>query len=75
MSIAIRINETMYNEAKKVAKAEYRTIPSQIEFWAQVGKCALENPNLPIEFVRDLLISKNMDRSLAEPFVLKDKND
>ena len=37
-------------------------------FWARVGKCALDNPDLPIEFVRDLLISKNMDKSLAEPF-------
>jgi hypothetical protein len=68
MSIAIRIDETIYDAAKKVAQAEYRSIPNQIEYWAVVGKCALDNPDLPIEFIRDILIAKNTDKSLAEPF-------
>lgn len=68
MGIPIRIDDGIYEDAKKVAKAECRSIPGQIEFWAKVGKCALENPDLPIEFVKDLLIEKNTDRSLAEPF-------
>jgi len=68
MAIPIRIDEAIYNEAKKTARAERRSIPHQIEFWAMIGKCALDNPDLPIEFVKDLLISKHQDRSLAEPF-------
>ena len=68
MGVPIRINNEIYHEAKKIAKAEHRSIPNQIEFWAQIGKCALDNPDLPIEFIRELLISKNMDKSLAEPF-------
>ena len=36
-----------------------------------IGKTALENSGLPIEFVRELLISKHTDRALAEPFPLK----
>ena len=75
MGIAIRINETIYDAAKKTARAEYRSIPNQIEFWAMVGKCALDNPDLPIEFVRDLLISKHQDRSLAEPFAFEEGSD
>jgi hypothetical protein len=75
MSIPIRINETIYNDAKKVARAEFRSIPNQIEFWAMIGKCALDNPDLPIEFVKDLLISKQQDRSLAEPFKFEYNND
>lgn len=68
MGIPIRIDDDIYEDAKKIAKAECRSIPGQIEFWAKVGKCALDNPVLPIEFVKDLLISKNSDRTLAEPF-------
>lgn len=68
MGVPIRIDETIYNEAKKIARAECRSIPNQIEFWVTIGKCALENPDLPIEFVKDLLISKHQDRLLAEPF-------
>jgi hypothetical protein len=75
MSISIRIDETMYNDAKKVARAEYRSIAHQIEFWARIGKCALDNPDLPIEFIKDLLISKNQDSSLAEPFELEENSD
>lgn len=71
MGVPIRINEDIYNQAKHVARAEFRSIPNQIEFWATVGKCALENPELPIEFIQDLLISKNCDESLAEPFDFK----
>ena len=68
MGIPIRIDETIYNAAKKVANAECRSIPHQIEFWARIGKCALDNPDLPIEFLKELLISKQQDQSLAEPF-------
>jgi hypothetical protein len=75
MGIPIRIDHVVYAEAKKVAKAEHRSIPNQIEFWAIIGKCALDNPDLPIEFIRDLLISKNSDRSLAEPFVFEDEDE
>lgn len=73
MSVAIRIDETIYNEAKKTARAEHRSIPNQIEFWAMIGKCALDNPELPTEFVKDLLISKYQDKSLAEPFKFENK--
>lgn len=73
MGIPIRIDSMIYNEAKKIARAEHRSIPNQIEYWAMLGKCALENPDLPIEFVKDLLISKNQDKSLAEPFTFETK--
>jgi hypothetical protein len=75
MGVPIRIDEVIYNEAKKVARSEFRSIPHQIEFWASLGKCALDNPDLPIEFIKDTLISKHQDRSLAEPFNFEITND
>lgn len=75
MGIPIRIDEQIYNEAKKVARSEFRSIPHQIEFWASLGKCALENPDLPIEFIKDTLMSKRQDKSLAEPFYFESKSD
>jgi hypothetical protein len=68
MGVPIRINEDVYNAAREVASAECRSIPHQIEFWAKIGKCALDNPDLPIDFVKELLISKQSSRTLAEPF-------
>ena len=68
MGIPIRIDEAVYKAAKYVALAECRSIPNQIEYWAKIGKCALDNPDLPIEFVKELMTSQKTDRSLAEPF-------
>ena len=70
MGIPIRIDDEIYSDAKKVAKAECRSVPGQIEFWAKI-----DNPDLPIEFVKDLLVSKNMDKSLAEPFCFDEDED
>jgi len=33
-----------------------------------MGKAALDNPDLPTEFVKDLLIARAEDRCLAKPF-------
>ena len=69
MGVPIRINEKIYNEAKLTARAECRSIPQQIEFWAKIGKCALDNPDFLVEFIRDILISKNQDKKSAETFI------
>jgi hypothetical protein len=34
----------------------------------ELEKCALDNPDLPVKFVKELLETKNQDRALAEPF-------
>ena len=74
MGVPIRIDQAIYDDAKKIARAECRSIPNQIEFWAKIGKCALDNPDLPVEFIKDLLFSKKTDPSLAEPFDFEEKS-
>jgi len=69
MGMPVRIEDELYENAKAQARAECRTIAGQIEFWAKVGKAALDNPDLPVEFVRDLLISRAEGREQATPFV------
>jgi len=69
MSMTIRIDDNIYEAAQKTARSECRTTAHQIEYWAKVGKVALENPDLPIDFVRDVLIARAQDLSLAEPFI------
>jgi len=68
MSIPVRIDEQLYEEAKSASKGECRTISGQLEFWAKVGKAALDNPDLPIEFVRDLMVAKAEDRQKLSTF-------
>jgi hypothetical protein len=69
VSMPVRIAEFLYEDAKRHAKAESRTIAGQIEFWARIGKAALDNPDLPVDFVRDLLIARAEGRDQTTPFV------
>lgn len=71
MGIAIRIDDDLYEQAKQSAKAECRTAPLQVAYWAKIGKAALDNPDLPIEFVRDVLVAKQ--RGEFEPFEFSKK--
>ena len=57
MSMPVRIEPDLYNRAKKEAAVEHRTIAGQIEFWAQVGRACIDNPDLPVNFVIDSLAS------------------
>ena len=53
----VRIEPDLYKRAKKEAAIEHRTIAGQIEFWAQVGRACIDNPDLPVSFVIDSLAS------------------
>lgn len=66
MSVAIRIDNELYEEAKRSAGAECRTVPLQVAYWAKIGKAALDNPDLPIEFIRDTLAARK--QGVFEPF-------
>lgn len=68
ISTSIRINQELYEQAKQDALTEHRSIAGQIEFWARVGRAALDNPDLPVSFVAESLASLAEPRSQAQPF-------
>ena len=71
MGMPVRIDDGLYEDAKAYAKVECRSIAGQIESWAKVGKAALDNPDLPVDFVRDLLIARAEGRAGITPLVPK----
>ena len=73
ISTSIRINQDLYEQAKQDAAAEHRTIAGQIEFWARVGRAALDNPDLPVSFVAESLAALAEPREQALPFVPRSK--
>jgi len=68
MGMPVRIEDDLYQQAKTASQGECRTIAGQLEFWAKIGKAALDNPDLPIEFVSELLVAKKEDRSRLSSF-------
>lgn len=67
-STSIRIDQTLYDLAKIDAGIKHRSISGQIEFWARVGRAALDNPDLPASFVAESLASMAEPREQAVPF-------
>lgn len=55
MAKAIKLSEELVAEAAVCGKAQHRTTPKQIEYWARIGKIADENPDLTLSFVKDML--------------------
>jgi len=71
-TIRIPVEDDLYEQARLAAAAENRTVSGQsgqIEYWARVGRAALENPDLPASFIAEALISLGEPRSDAMPFV------
>ena len=73
-STSIRIDKNFYEQARVDAATEHRTIAGQIEFWAKVGRAALDNPDLPVTFVAESLASLSEPREFATPFVPRSRN-
>ena len=75
MSMPVRIDPALYALARTEAGIEHRTIAGQIEYWALVGRTALDNPELPIYFIVDLLASLAEPDSYKTPFVRREVGD
>jgi hypothetical protein len=57
MSTVIRISDQLAREAKTRSKVEHRSMTSQLEYWATIGKAAEENPDLPFSFIKETLLA------------------
>ena len=69
MGMPVRIGDDLYELTKLEAKAEHRTIAGQIEFWAKVGRAAIDNPDLPVSFIMESLASLSEPRESGTPFI------
>jgi hypothetical protein len=56
MATAVRISEKLVDDAKKYSRLDHRSVTGQIEHWAQIGKCAEENPDLTYSLIKEILI-------------------
>lgn len=65
----MRIEESLVGAARTAAKAEFRTVQGQLEFWAKVGRAALDNPDLPASFIAESLMSMAESREDSSAFI------
>lgn len=53
----VKLSSDIILEAHKYAAVFSRSVPRQIEHWAKIGRIAEENPDLPYNFIKDILVS------------------
>ena len=58
MPKAVKISDELATSAAVFARVENRSIAGQVEYWAKLGRIAEENPDLPISFIKDILIGR-----------------
>ncbi|MBG7618230.1 hypothetical protein I5R65_02010 [Herbaspirillum sp. AP02] len=57
MAIAMKLSDELVDMAKPRAAAEHRSVPKQIEYWARLGKAVEDNPDLPVQFIKNTLVA------------------
>lgn len=73
-TVSVRINKELVDAARAASKAEFRTVQGQLEFWAKVGRAALDNPDLPAAFIAESLMSMAEPHEDAVDFVPRTGN-
>ncbi|MBB72860.1 MAG: hypothetical protein CMF50_10750 [Legionellales bacterium] len=68
MKKSIAISDELYEMASCIAKKRNCSADSQIEYWIKIGKCIDDNPDLPVQFIDEVLKSKNYNGKDAKPF-------
>lgn len=69
MSHTVKLSDELVEQARIHAAAQNRSVPGQIEYWAKIGRAAKENPDLPIEFIEEVLLAmENVKAGKTIPF-------
>jgi len=73
-TVAVRLPAQLVKQATHYAGVNLRTVPKQIEYWAMLGRCAEDNPDLPLEFIRECLLAKEeVNQGDVIPFKIRTK--
>lgn len=54
----INLSDDLVEKAKHYASVYSRSTPKQIEYWAKIGKACEDNPDLPFDFIKGILLAK-----------------
>jgi predicted transcriptional regulator len=65
MATSVKLNDEFVTRARKIAQAEHRTLPSQIEFYFKIALAAEENPDLSFHAVKEIMAARE-DRETEE---------
>lgn len=56
MGMSVNLDSELIKTARVHSLAESRSLPKQIEYWAKIGRIAEENPDLPYNTIKGILL-------------------
>jgi hypothetical protein len=59
VAVTVKLSDRLVSEAKRIAKVEHRSVPSQIEYYFQLALIAEQNPDLSFKLIQELLKAKS----------------
>tara|TARA_B100000780_G_scaffold271731_1_gene232971 strand:- start:816 stop:1046 length:231 start_codon:yes stop_codon:yes gene_type:complete len=76
MAYTVRFDNKFVEIAKIHAKATKRSIPKQIEYWAEIGRIIEANEDLDFQFIRGIALSKaEADAGALTKYVRRTSHD
>lgn len=61
MATNVKFKDEFVQKARQVAKAEHRSVPSQIEFYFKIALIAEQNPDLSFKLIKEILQAQSQD--------------
>ncbi len=61
MATNVKFKDEFVIKARQVAKAEHRSVPSQIEFYFKIALIAEQNPDLSFKLIKEILQAQSQD--------------
>ena len=58
MATNVKFKDEFVQRARQVAKAEHRSVPSQIEFYFKIALAAEENPDLSFHAIKEIMAAR-----------------
>ncbi len=66
---SIRLDQELIEKATIMAKTYNRPTAKQIEHWANIGEIMEDNPDLPYEFIKQVIAAKaEIEAGKFEPY-------
>ncbi len=69
----VNLPNDLVEKAKKYGAVFHRSTPKQIEYWATIGRACEDNPDLPYEFIKDILLA--LEEEGGTPFEFTELKD
>jgi len=70
MAVSVRLDDDLVSDAKIYADVSKRSIPKQIEHWAEIGRMVEDNPDLPYDFIHQARIAQaEVEAGKVKPYI------